>query len=87
MEDVDYKQAKVQFNPGDIIVLYTDGITEMRNENKEEYGIQRVKKLILNNNHLTAAEILDILISDVETFRGDTPPHDDTTALVFKRAK
>ncbi|MCL2155172.1 MAG: SpoIIE family protein phosphatase [Leptospirales bacterium] len=87
MEDADYKQAKVKFNPGDIIVLYTDGITEMRNENKEEYGIQRVKKLILNNNHLNAAEILDIVINDVETFRGETPPHDDTTALVFKRAK
>ncbi|MCL1864296.1 MAG: SpoIIE family protein phosphatase [Spirochaetes bacterium] len=87
MEDTEYKQAKVKFNPGDIVVLYTDGITEMRNEHKEEYGIQRVKKLILNNNHLNASEILDILISDVEAFRGDTPPHDDTTALVFKRTK
>jgi serine phosphatase RsbU (regulator of sigma subunit) len=77
----------VKFNPGDIIVLYTDGITEMRNENKEEYGIQRVKRLILKNSHLNAAEILDILIHDVETFRGETPPHDDTTALVFKRIK
>ena len=87
MEDADYKQAKVKFNPGDIVVLYTDGITEMRNESKEEYGIQRVKKLILNNNHLNASEILDILINDVETFRGEVPPHDDTTALVFKRIK
>jgi sigma-B regulation protein RsbU (phosphoserine phosphatase) len=87
MEDTDYKQAKVKFNPGDIVVLYTDGITEMRNENKEEYGIQRVKKLIINNNHLNASEILEILIRDVETFRGEVPPHDDTTALVFKRTK
>jgi sigma-B regulation protein RsbU (phosphoserine phosphatase) len=87
MEDAEYKQAKVKFNPGDIIVLYTDGITEMRNENKEEYGIKRVKRLILNNNHLSAAEILETLINDVEVFRGDTPPHDDTTALVFKRTE
>ncbi|MCL1833987.1 MAG: SpoIIE family protein phosphatase [Leptospirales bacterium] len=87
MEDSEYKQAKVKFNPGDIVVLYTDGITEMRNENKEEYGIKRVKRLILNNNHLSAAEILETLINDVEVFRGDTPPHDDTTALVFKRTE
>ena len=87
MEDAVYKQAKVKFNPGDIIVLYTDGITEMRNENKEEFGIQRVKRLILKNSHLNASEILDILIHDVEMFRGETPPHDDTTALVFKRVK
>jgi len=87
MDEVDYKQAKVKFHPGDIVVLYTDGITEMRNSNKEEYGLHRVHKLLMNNYHLNASEILDLLINDVENFRGDTPPHDDTTAMVFKREK
>ncbi len=85
MEDIEYKQAKVKFNPGDIVVLYTDGITEMRNAEKEEYGLQRVYNLLMKNHHLNASEFLDLLISDVENFRGDTPPHDDTTAMVFKR--
>lgn len=87
MEEVDYKQAKVKFHPGDIVVLYTDGITEMRNEHKEEYGLHRVHKLIMENHHLNAAEILELLINDVEVFRGETPPHDDTTAMIFKREK
>jgi Serine phosphatase RsbU, regulator of sigma subunit len=87
MEEVDYKQAKVRFHPGDIVVLYTDGITEMRNEHKEEYGLHRVHKLIMDNHHLNAAEILELLINDVEVFRGETPPHDDTTAMIFKREK
>jgi len=85
MEEVEYKQAKVKLNPGDIVVLYTDGITEMRNSSKEEYGLQRVYKLLMENHQLNAAEFLDLLINEVEIFRGETPPHDDTTAMVFKR--
>lgn len=87
MEEVDYKQAKVKFHPGDMVVLYTDGITEMRNSVKEEYGLHRVHKLLMENHELSAAEFLDLLINDVEIFRGETPPHDDTTAMVFKREK
>ncbi|HNX22744.1 MAG TPA: SpoIIE family protein phosphatase [Spirochaetota bacterium] len=87
MEEVEYKQAKVKFHPGDMVVLYTDGITEMRNANKEEYGLPRVHRLLMNNHNLSAAEFLELLINDVEMFRGDTPPHDDTTAMVFKREK
>lgn len=87
MEEVDYKQAKVKFNTGDVVVLYTDGITEMRNSSKEEYGLHRVHKLLMSNHEKNAKEILENLISDVENFRGDTPPHDDTTALVFKRVE
>lgn len=85
MDEVDYKQAKVKFHPGDMVVLYTDGITEMRNSEKEEYGLQRVYNLLMKNHHLSASDFLDLLINDVEIFRGDTPPHDDTTAMVFKR--
>jgi sigma-B regulation protein RsbU (phosphoserine phosphatase) len=87
MEEVDYKQAKVKFHPGDMVILYTDGITEMRNAHKEEYGLHRVHKLLMENHHLSAADFLELLINDVELFRGETPPHDDTTAMVFKREK
>jgi len=85
MEEVDYKQAKVKFHPGDMVVLYTDGITEMRNASKEEFGLHRVHKLLMANHHLNASDFLELLIGEVELFRGDTPPHDDTTAMVFKR--
>lgn len=85
MEDVEYKQAKVRINPGDMVVLYTDGVTEMRNPEREEYGIHRVQKLLLANSNLDAAQFADLLVEDVERFRKDAPPHDDMTLLVFKR--
>lgn len=87
MEDVDYKQARVKLNPGDIVILYTDGVTEMRNAQKEEYGLQRVHRLLLDHNDLNASELIDLLVNDVDRFRDDTPPHDDMTVLVFKRGK
>ena len=84
-EDSVYKQARVKLNPGDMVVLYTDGVTEMRNEQGEEYGIQRLNKLIVGNNHLNAEEFVQLMVEDLENFRGQEPPHDDTTMLVLKR--
>lgn len=85
MEDVDYKQAKVKFNPGDMVFVYSDGITEMRNADKDEYGLDRVHRFILDYNHLNAKDFVEKIVDDVEQFRGDVPPHDDMTVLVLKR--
>jgi serine phosphatase RsbU (regulator of sigma subunit) len=84
-EDSIYKQAQVKLHPGDMVVLYTDGVTEMRNEKAEEYGIQRLNKLIVENDFLNAEDFVRLLIHDLETFRGNEPPHDDTTVLVLKK--
>lgn len=85
MDDVDYDHAQVALNPGDIIFTYSDGVTEMRNPQREEYGLSRVQKMIIENHHLPANELLDAVIGDVEKFRETQPPHDDTTLLIFKR--
>ncbi|MBP7736288.1 MAG: SpoIIE family protein phosphatase [Spirochaetes bacterium] len=84
-EESEYKQAKVKLYPGDIVILYTDGVTEMRNEKQEEYGIQRVNQLLVDNHFQNADEIVRLLVDDLEQFRGQEPPHDDTTMLVLKR--
>ncbi len=85
MDDVDYKMARVNLNPGDIIVTFTDGITEMRNEKKEEYGFSRLQKMLIEHHEKDAGELVETIVQDVEEFRGEVPPHDDTTILIFKR--
>lgn len=85
MEDVEYHQAKVKLNPGDVVVLYTDGISEMRNMEREEYGQPRLQRLIMTNHHLNANDLVEKIVTDVETFQGEAPPHDDMTTLVLKR--
>ncbi len=84
-EDVEYLHAKVRLDPGDIVVLYTDGVSEMRNEKREEYGSPRLQQLIINSHQLNAQEIVERIIDDVSTFQGAAPPHDDMTMLVMKR--
>ncbi len=86
MEDVEYSQARVKMEQGDVVVMYTDGITEMRNAEKEEYGLLRLQKLIMMHNDKDANELVEIIVDDVEDFRGDVPPHDDMTLLVLKRS-
>ncbi|MBN1500469.1 MAG: SpoIIE family protein phosphatase [Spirochaetes bacterium] len=87
MDDVEYLQTEVPFNVGDIVVLYTDGITEMRNSVKEEYGRTRLQHLIVKNSDKNAKDLVDLIVTDVDNFRQDTPPHDDTTTLVLKRVE
>ncbi|MBN1495758.1 MAG: SpoIIE family protein phosphatase [Spirochaetes bacterium] len=84
-EDFEYKQARVKLHPGDMVILYTDGVTEMRSEEGEEFGVQRLNMLIVDNHHLNAEEFVDLMVDELEKFRGQEPPHDDTTLLVLKR--
>lgn len=85
MDDSEYLQAEIPFNVGDIVVMYTDGITEMRNSQKEEYGRTRLQRLVVANAGLNADDLNSIIVADVEKFRGEVPPHDDMTVLVMKR--
>ncbi|MCP4131392.1 MAG: SpoIIE family protein phosphatase [bacterium] len=85
MDDVEYTQAKVKLYPGDFVVLETDGVTEMRNSEKDEYGLKRVLDKMVDHPDLNAEEFVDLVVDDVDDFRGETSPHDDETLLVFKR--
>jgi serine phosphatase RsbU (regulator of sigma subunit) len=85
MDDAEYRQAEVAFNPGDIVVLNTDGVTEMRNNKKEEYDRNRVQQFIIKNHALSAEKIVEGLVTDVDAFKGDANQHDDMTLLIMKR--
>ncbi len=64
---------------GDGIVLYTDGITEARNVEKKQYGLERLCQVISDNWHLDSENIRDIVISDVKKFIGLQKIEDDLT--------
>jgi sigma-B regulation protein RsbU (phosphoserine phosphatase) len=85
MEDVQYKQGRIRLNPGDIVIMFSDGVSEMRNMNKDEYGLERVHKMLLENHHLSAKDFVEKLVAEVNAFQGEAPQHDDMTMLVFKR--
>lgn len=75
----------VELQPGDGIVLYTDGITEAQNIHKKQYGIERLCAAIGLNWHLSAPETKEAIIADLRQFIGKQKVFDDITLMVLKR--
>jgi len=83
-EDVSFEMKKIKLNTNDIIVLNTDGITEAMNLKNELFRPERLKDLIMKNYNLSANELKDLIINEVNKFVGDAPQHDDMTLVIFK---
>lgn len=83
-EDQQYIEEQFKLIPGDVFVIYTDGIPEARNEKKEEFGFERLKEVIKANYKLSAVEIKNEILYSVEEFVGTAKQHDDTTFIVVK---
>jgi sigma-B regulation protein RsbU (phosphoserine phosphatase) len=72
---------------GDILLLYTDGITEARNENREMFGEQRLSSILRQRKGLSPKEICQHILQEVQTF-GRLPEYaDDKTLVVIKRSR
>ncbi|MBK0401478.1 PP2C family protein-serine/threonine phosphatase [Adhaeribacter sp. BT258] len=72
------------YNPGDVMVIYTDGVTEARSPAQEEYGEDRLKDMLQQTYHLEAEDIKYAIVNDLKTFIGDAHLHDDQTLMVVK---
>jgi len=69
---------------GDRLILYTDGIPEAQNENKEEYSIERFSESILRHRDKDLESFTDALLEDVNSFMGGSGPFDDISLLVVE---
>jgi predicted ATPase/serine phosphatase RsbU (regulator of sigma subunit) len=76
---------EISLQPGDGIVLYTDGITEAQNELEEQYGIERLCEVISRHWDFSAQEIQTAMINDVRQFIGRQKVFDDLTLLILKQ--
>lgn len=75
----------IQLKQGDVVVFYTDGFTEAMNHKLEQYGEEKLIKLIQDNREKHSQEILDLILKDVRHFTKDYPQHDDMTIVILKR--
>jgi sigma-B regulation protein RsbU (phosphoserine phosphatase) len=78
-------QEEVQLNPGDVVVLYTDGITEAFDINQVQYGLERLCEVVSGNCDRTAQEIQQAVIEDVRQHIGKQKVFDDITLVVLKQ--
>jgi len=79
-----YKQETTSLKKGDILILYTDGLTEAMNPQEEEFGIQRLTELVKKNRRLTASKIIDAVSHQLKSWSLGIPPFDDLTLVLLK---
>lgn len=75
----------VRLHKGDILLLYTDGITEARNQNGEFYGEERLQKMVIKNRDGNSERIAQLILEDVQKFSASSQYSDDKTLVVIKR--
>ena len=83
MEHIEYENAEYQMQPGEKLLLYTDGITEAHNINSELYGEKTVLDFARSNLKADVATLCENLFQDVENFAGEADQFDDMTVLSF----
>ena len=84
LDDVQYEESRFQLQPGDIIILYTDGIVEAMNEQKEMFGFDRLLEVVGRSGTLSADALLHEIDDQVKEFAGNAVQHDDLTVIVIK---
>ena len=75
----------VNLHRGDILLMYTDGIVEAQNENEDQFGEERIRKILREHTHDSARTLAYRLLEEVQTFSAHGSYSDDRTIVVIKR--
>jgi len=79
-----YESDTVSLQPGDWLVIFTDGVVEAVNKSDLEYGEQQLINVLQAGAGATPEELLRRIMSDLDIFVGETPQHDDITCMLIK---
>jgi serine phosphatase RsbU (regulator of sigma subunit) len=84
LPDAQFSDTLIHLEPGDILTLFTDGVTEQENENEDQFSLDRLKDLILSKETDSAASLVADVTEAVSTFAGTKEQEDDLTVVVAK---
>jgi phosphoserine phosphatase RsbU/P len=84
LENCAYGNSTIELSSGDVLVAYTDGLSEARNPEGEEFGEERLTQLIVDNADLPADEMREQIIASIRGWQRDAPQHDDMTIVIVK---
>jgi serine phosphatase RsbU (regulator of sigma subunit)/anti-sigma regulatory factor (Ser/Thr protein kinase) len=81
-EEGSFTSETVTLEAGDVLVLYTDGITEMIDETEDEFGEERLEDLVMRNVSLSAQELADLIIDAARDFSSEEAIDDETVVVI-----
>ena len=82
---LDLDERVVELGPGDLVLFYTDGVTDARAANGERFGDARLLEVVTRHRASSAQAIVDALAAALGEFQGDEPPADDVTVVAIRR--
>jgi serine phosphatase RsbU (regulator of sigma subunit) len=85
LKNYKYQEFRTVMEPSDVLVIYSDGVTEATDSREDEYGEERLQTILRESRTGTADEILDAINAHLDVFRAGTPARDDITLVVVKR--
>jgi len=84
LEDAPYEQGEVTLKSGDLLVMYTDGVTEAINETDAQFEEERLIRVVKEAISQPAKQIAEQIIKEVKAFQGLQPQSDDITLVIVK---
>lgn len=87
MDDFDFGMRTVTLQPGDLLVVYSDGVTDATNERDDAFGLERLRSSIAKHRDLPSSGLIEAVFSDVKAHEGKAPQFDDLTFVVIRRLK
>lgn len=84
---IGYDEGTVRFDLGDVLLIFSDGISESVNERGEEFGVTRLVEVVTRYRHLRPAELRDRIEEALSQFVGKARPADDMTLVIVKRVQ
>ncbi len=85
-DDINLQTAQTTLQPGEMLVMYTDGLTEAHSSGGEQFGVAGVQAAIRAHSHKPARHIIEAVIDALDTHTGDEPQFDDLTLVIIRRA-
>ena len=85
MEEIDLPKATLSIDKGDILMLFSDGVTEATNPSGELFSEERFEQWLLDHNQLSAEEMKDALLKTLRDYANGSPQSDDITFIIVKR--
>lgn len=83
-ENAEYRMSHTRMEPGDLLVAFSDGVTEAENSAQEMFGEKRLEQLLLESRNCSASEIKDLLVERIAAFTAGRAQSDDITLMVLK---
>jgi phosphoserine phosphatase RsbU/P len=78
-------EQSIEFQKNDLLIMFTDGVVEATNNMDSFYGDERLHKIIIRNNELSAEALLEKILKDLNDFGRNSNQHDDMTMLIIKK--